>query len=61
MTKEAREALVLEHRESENRHEVGDTPRAFGHPRYAILATGQVFDGHNGELYGFPPAGRALR
>ncbi|MEU9009367.1 hypothetical protein AB0D12_06185 [Streptomyces sp. NPDC048479] len=61
MTKEAREALVLEHRESENRPEVGDTLRTFGHPRYAILATGQVFHGRNGEQYGFPPAGRALR
>lgn len=45
MTKEAREALVLEHMASENRHEFDDTLRTFGHLRYEFVATGQVFHG----------------
>jgi hypothetical protein len=45
MSKEAREALVLAHMASENRHEYDDTRKTFGLPRYEIVATGQVFDG----------------
>lgn len=50
MTQEAREALVLEHMESENRHDFDDTLSAsFGHPRYETVASGQVFEGPAGE------------
>lgn len=40
-----REAVVREHMESENRHEFGATLATFGHPRYEIVPTGDVFDG----------------
>ncbi|WP_406270971.1 hypothetical protein OHT93_19890 [Streptomyces sp. NBC_00191] len=45
MSKEAREALVLAHMTSENRHAYDDTRKTSGHPRYEIVATGQLFDG----------------
>ena len=41
----AREALVVEHMESENRHEFDVTLATFGHPRYELIATGDVYDG----------------
>jgi steroid delta-isomerase-like uncharacterized protein len=41
----AREALVREHMESENRHEFDATIDTFEHPHYEIVPTGQVFDG----------------
>ena len=41
----AREAVVREHMESENRHEFDVTLGTFGHPRYEIIPTGDVFDG----------------
>ncbi|MCP3819391.1 ester cyclase [Streptomyces sp. A3M-1-3] len=44
-TGEAREALVYEHMGTENRHQFDTTLSTFGHPRYEIIATGQVFDG----------------
>ncbi|MEU4443956.1 ester cyclase [Actinosynnema sp. NPDC050801] len=40
-----REAIVLEHLESENEHEFDTTVGTFDHPRCEIVATGQVFDG----------------
>ena len=40
-----REATVREHMESENRHEFDVTIGTFGHPRYEIVPSGQVFDG----------------
>ncbi len=40
-----REALVIEHMESENRHEFDVTMDTFEHPRYELIATGDVFDG----------------
>ena len=40
-----REALVREHMESENRHEFDVTMGTFDHPRYEIIATGDVHDG----------------
>ena len=43
--REAREALVREHMESENRHEFDVTLATFGHPRYEIVPTGEVHDG----------------
>jgi steroid delta-isomerase-like uncharacterized protein len=43
--REKREAIVREHMESENRHEFDVTMKTFDHPRYELIATGDVFDG----------------
>ena len=43
--RERREALVREHMESENHHDFEQTLATFGHPRYEIVPTGDVFDG----------------
>jgi steroid delta-isomerase-like uncharacterized protein len=43
--RDARERLVIEHMESENRHEFDVTMRTFEHPRYELIATGDVYDG----------------
>ncbi len=43
--REARERLVREHMESENRHEFDVTLGTFEHPRYEIIPTGDVYDG----------------
>jgi steroid delta-isomerase-like uncharacterized protein len=40
-----REQLVIEHMESENRHEFDVTLATFDHPRYELIATGDVYDG----------------
>jgi steroid delta-isomerase-like uncharacterized protein len=40
-----REAIVIEHMESENRHEFDVTLATFDHPRYELIATGEVHDG----------------
>jgi steroid delta-isomerase-like uncharacterized protein len=40
-----REAIVKEHMESENRHDFETTIGTFGHPRYELIATGEVHDG----------------
>jgi steroid delta-isomerase-like uncharacterized protein len=40
-----REALVIEHMESENRHEYDATIETFEHPRYELIGTGDVYDG----------------
>lgn len=40
-----REALVREHMESENAHDFDTTIETFSHPRYEIVATGDVYDG----------------
>jgi steroid delta-isomerase-like uncharacterized protein len=40
-----REAIVREHMESENRHEFDTTLETFEHPRYELIATGDVYDG----------------
>ncbi|MEV6650224.1 hypothetical protein [Streptomyces sp. NPDC051219] len=45
---EAREALVYEHMETENRHQFDATPSTSGHPRGEIPATGQAFGGADG-------------
>ena len=44
-TREARERIVREHMESENRHEFDVTMATFEHPRYEIVPTGEVYDG----------------
>jgi steroid delta-isomerase-like uncharacterized protein len=43
--RERREVVVRSHMESENRREFDDTLATFSHPRYELIATGQVFDG----------------
>jgi steroid delta-isomerase-like uncharacterized protein len=43
--REAREATVREHMESENRHDFDVTMATFHHPRYELIATGDVHDG----------------
>lgn len=40
-----REAIVIEHMESENRHEFDVALRTFEHPRYELVPTGDVYDG----------------
>lgn len=40
-----REAVVREHMESENHHDFDTTIATFDHPRYEIIATGDVYDG----------------
>jgi steroid delta-isomerase-like uncharacterized protein len=43
--REARERIVRDHMESENRHEFDVTMGTFAHPRYEIVPTGEVYDG----------------
>ena len=43
--REHREALVREHMESENTHDFDTTIGTFSHPRYELIATGEVYDG----------------
>jgi steroid delta-isomerase-like uncharacterized protein len=43
--RERREAVVREHMESENHHDFDTTIATFTHPRYEIVATGDVYDG----------------
>jgi steroid delta-isomerase-like uncharacterized protein len=43
--RERRESVVREHMESENHHDFDTTIGTFAHPRYEIIATGDVFDG----------------
>lgn len=43
--RETREGIVREHMESENRHEFDVTLATFEHPRYELVATGDVYDG----------------
>lgn len=45
LLRRTREAIVREHMDSENRHEFGDTLATFDHPRYELVATGEVHDG----------------
>jgi steroid delta-isomerase-like uncharacterized protein len=54
----AREALVREHMESENRHEFDVTMGTFHHPRYEIVPTGDVYDGEE-EVRAYFEASRA--
>jgi len=43
--RERREAVVREHMESENHHDFDVTIDTFEHPRYELVATGEVYDG----------------
>jgi steroid delta-isomerase-like uncharacterized protein len=46
--RQLRKATVLEHMEAENAHDFDRCIAAFAHPRYEIVATGEVWDGHSG-------------
>lgn len=52
-----RRELVLEHMRSENEHRFEDTLGTFEHPRYELIATGEVFDGAE-EVAGYYRASR---
>jgi steroid delta-isomerase-like uncharacterized protein len=56
--RDQREAVVREHMESENRHEFEVTLRTFEHPRYELIATGEVYDGE-AEVAAYYAASRA--
>jgi steroid delta-isomerase-like uncharacterized protein len=43
--REKREAIVIEHMESENLHRFDVTLDTFDHPRYELIATDEVHDG----------------
>jgi steroid delta-isomerase-like uncharacterized protein len=43
--RDKRERIVVEHMESENRHEFDVTLGTFEHPRYELIGTGDVYDG----------------
>jgi steroid delta-isomerase-like uncharacterized protein len=53
-----REAVVREHMESENRQDFEATLRTFAHPRYELVATGEVHDGAEA-VRGYYAASRA--
>lgn len=40
-----REAIVRRHMEAENQHDFDAVIETFSHPRYELIATGQVHDG----------------
>jgi ketosteroid isomerase-like protein len=40
-----REQVILEHMRSENEQRFDDTIATFAHPRYELMASGEVFDG----------------
>jgi steroid delta-isomerase-like uncharacterized protein len=44
-SRKKREEIVREHMDSENRHEFDATLDTFAHPRYELIATGEVYDG----------------
>jgi steroid delta-isomerase-like uncharacterized protein len=45
--RERRETLVREHMASENVHDFDTTIETFEHPRYELIATGEVYDGED--------------
>ena len=46
--RQRRETTVMEHMTAENAYQFERCIGAFAHPRYEIVATGEVFDGHDG-------------
>jgi steroid delta-isomerase-like uncharacterized protein len=58
--RQARETIVREHMESENRHEFDTTIDTFHHPRYEIIATGDVHDGEEAVRKYFADTRRAF-
>jgi steroid delta-isomerase-like uncharacterized protein len=55
-----REEIVVEHMESENRHEFDVTLDTFDHPRYEIIPTGDVYDGPEEVMAYFEETRRAF-
>src|ERR1044072_252238 len=55
-----REAIVREHMESENVHDFDTTIATFGHPRYELVATGDVYDGEEAVRGYFAESRRAF-
>jgi steroid delta-isomerase-like uncharacterized protein len=51
-SRKKREEIVREHMDSENRHEFDATLDTFAHPRYELIATGEVYDGTD-EVQGY--------
>ena len=43
--REEREAIVRRHMEAENEHDFDTVIETFAHPRYELIATGQLYDG----------------
>src|SRR3954453_6554501 len=58
--RERREAIVREHMESENAHDFDTTIATFAHPRYELVATGDVFDGEEAVRAYFAETRRAF-
>ncbi len=58
--KDKREEIVREHMDSENRHEFDATLETFDHPRYEIIATGEVHDGPEEVMAYFEETRRAF-
>jgi steroid delta-isomerase-like uncharacterized protein len=55
-----REAVVREHLASENAHDFDTTIATFGHPRYELVATGDVYDGEDAVRAYFAETRRAF-
>jgi predicted ester cyclase len=55
-----REVIVREHLESENAHEFDRTIATFEHPRYELIATGDVYDGEEAVRGYFAESRRAF-
>ena len=55
-----REAAVREHMQSENAHDFDTTIATFGHPRYELVATGDVYDGEDAVRAYFAESRRAF-
>ena len=55
-----REAIVREHMESENVHDFDTTIGTFGHPRYELVATGDIYDGEEAVRAYFAESRRAF-
>ena len=55
--REKRERMVREHMESENRLDFEATMATFAHPRYELVATGEVYDGDE-EVWAYYREGR---
>jgi steroid delta-isomerase-like uncharacterized protein len=55
-----REAVVREHMESENVHDFDTTIATFDHPRYELVATGDVYDGEEAVRAYFAESRRAF-
>jgi steroid delta-isomerase-like uncharacterized protein len=60
VTRRRREHIVREHMESENRHEFDTTLETFDHPRYELVATGEVHDGPEEVMKYFEDSRRAF-